>query len=219
MSTYRTILIRLPKIRHPSFLPFAQVRHESTTRRHKKLLHLPEAPSYTPSSSHPTLVFNPPSSAPNVYHTPLKFLPRDDSRRKLYATALSLSTRHALQNRTSPISSPGTPLTSPSSLPPKPSSSLPPPVRQPYKKQYHLGEQEIEEIRRLRNEDPDMWTRVRLAEKFGCSQFFVGLVAKNQDKAKRVDAEHEKARLRWGSRRRMAREDRGRRRVAWGRDE
>lgn len=70
----------------------------------------------------------------------------------------------------------------------------------------------------MRAEDPERWTRVRLAERFGCSQFFVGMVAKNKGKAERVDKEHEEARRRWGVRRREAREERGRRKVLWGMD-
>lgn len=91
-------------------------------------------------------------------------------------------------------------------------------MREPYEKKYHLTGKEIEEMRRLRREDPDKWTRVRLAEKFGCSQFFVGMVVKAPEKAERVGAEHERARARWGNRRRMAREDRSRRKEGWGRD-
>ena len=44
------------------------------------------------------------------------------------------------------------------------------------------------------------------------------MVAKNEDKAERVNREHEAARRKWGTRRREAREDRGRRKVLWGRD-
>ncbi|CAO2653323.1 Nn.00g027340.m01.CDS01 [Neocucurbitaria sp. VM-36] len=218
MSTCKSLLRICPQQRQPSLLPLVQHRHESTARRHKKLLALPEAPSYTSNRSTPTLVFNPPSSAPNVYHTPLKFLPKDDKRRQLYAAAQSYATTTAHRRQTSPIAAPGTPLSSPSSLPPRPSANLPAPVRQPYEKKYHLSAQEIEEIRRLRQSDPGTWTRVKLAEKFGCSQFFVGMVAKAPEKADQVSREHEDARRRWGQRRRIAREDRERRKVLWGSD-
>ena len=62
------------------------------------------------------------------------------------------------------------------------------------------------------------WTRVRLAEKFGCSQFFVGMVAKNEGKAEWVEKEHERARNKWGERRREARHEKERRKEMWGRD-
>lgn len=202
----------------PSLLPLVQRRAESTARRHKKLLALPEAPSYTPSRSQPTLIFNPPSAAPSVYHTPLKFLPKEDKRRALYTAALAHTTTTSLRRQSSPIAAPGTPLSTTSHLPPRPSAALPAPVRAPYEKKYHLTVEDIEQIRALRLEDPDKWTRVKLAEKFGCSQFFVGMVAKAKDKAERVEAEHQKARERWGSRRREAREERGRRKMLWGRD-
>ncbi|KAF2257746.1 hypothetical protein CC78DRAFT_538303 [Lojkania enalia] len=219
MSTCKTAIRISAKAPRITILPLIQRRHESSARRHKKLLHLPQAPSYAPDRSAPSLIFNPPSSSPNVYHTPLKFLPKDDKRRTLYQTALNLSTHAALRRSTSAIATSGTPLTTSSHLPPRPSATLPPPVRAPYEKKYHLADKEIEEIRRLRLSDPDKWTRARLAEKFGCSQFFVGLVVKSHEKAERVEAEHERMRTRWGARRRAAREDRSRRKEMWGRDE
>ncbi|KAF1843115.1 uncharacterized protein K460DRAFT_290322 [Cucurbitaria berberidis CBS 394.84] len=218
MSTCKSLLRICLRPQQPSLLPRVHCRHESTTRRHQKLLALPEAPSYTSDRSAPTLIFNPPSSAPNVYHTPLKFLPKDDKRRQLYAAAQRYATTTAHRRQTSPVAMPGTPLSAPSFLPPRPSASLPAPLRQPYEKRYHLTAQEIEEIRQLRLSDPDKWTRVRLAEKFGCSQFFVGMIVKVPEKAEKVSAEHEAARRKWGQRRRTAREDRERRKVLWGRD-
>ena len=217
----------------PSLLPRLQTRHESTTRRHRKLLALPEAPSFTPDRSSPILIFNPQSAAPSVYHTPLKFLPKEDKRRALFAAQAGTSTRSALTTRTPLTATPGTPLhtssfsrppnapnTNPSAafLPPRPSASLPPALRTPYEKKYNLTSAEIAEIQRLRKADPERWTRVKLAEKFGCTQFFVGMVAKNEGKAERVEKEHERARGKWGKARGLAREDRGRRKVLWGRD-
>ncbi|KAI8936651.1 hypothetical protein NX059_007049 [Plenodomus lindquistii] len=220
MSTTRTLVRLCPKPHptQPSLLPLTQRRHESSTRRHRKLLALPEAPSYTPNGAVPTLVFNPPSSAPSVYHTPLKFLPKEDNRRQLYAAAQTYATTAAHRRQTSPVAAPGTPLASPSLLPPRPTSALPAPLREPYEKKYHLTDAEIEEIRSLRKSDPATWTRVKLAQKFGCSQFFVGMIAKAPEKATAVARSHEAARQRWGERRKIAREDRERRKVLWGRD-
>lgn len=219
MSSCKSLLRICPPQRQQStLLPFTQCRHESSTRRHRKLLALPEAPSYTADRSSPTLIFNPPSSAPNVYHTPLKFLPKEDKRRQLYAAAQNYATHTAHRRQTSSIAAPGTPLSSASLLPPKPSAALPAPLRQPYEKKYHLSAGEIAEIRQLRSSDPNAWTRVKLAEKFGCSQFFVGMVAKAPEKAASLNKEHEEARRRWGARRKIAKEDRERRKVLWGRD-
>ena len=218
MSTCKNLFRVCSRQQQFPLLPFTQCRNESTTRRHKKLLALPEAPSYTSDRSTPTLIFNPPSSAPNVYHTPLIFLPKEDKRRQLHAAAQIYATSAAHRRQTPFIASPGTPLSTQSFLPPRPSTSLPTPVRAPYEKKYHLGPAEIEEIRRLRASDPDQWTRVRLADRFGCSQFFVGLIAKAPEKAERVSRSHEQMRSRWGAGRRMAMEDRDRRKALWGRD-
>jgi hypothetical protein len=218
MSTCKTLLRICPRQTQPALMPFTQCRHESTTRRHKKLLALPEAPSYTSNRSEPTLIFNPPSSAPSVYHTPLIFLPKEDKRRQLYTTALHHSTTAAHRNKSSPIAAPGTPLHTSSHLPPRPRAALPPPVRTPYEKKYHLTETEIAEIRRLRLQDPYTWTRVKLAEKFGCSQFFVSMIVKAKEKAREVQESHAEMRKKWGARRREAREDRLRRKELWGRD-
>lgn len=220
-------------------MPYTQRRHESTTRRQlNRLRSVPTAPSFTPAASQTSdqIVFNPPSSAPNVYHTPLKFLPASDRRRELFALTSRFSS-------SSPVATTGTALASnpsyssstihPPHLPSplqaiaaantkkpssSPSSSLPPPVRTPYTKKYHLTESDIAEIRALRQADPAQWTRERLAAKFECSQFFVGLVAPAPEHAKRKAAEIDEGMRTWGRRKREAREDRKRRRELWGRD-
>ncbi|KAF2729181.1 hypothetical protein EJ04DRAFT_476043 [Polyplosphaeria fusca] len=219
MSTCKSLTRICAQSSRSTFLPTTQRRHESTARRHKKLLHVQQAPSFTPDRASPTLIFNPPSSAPSVYHTPLKFLPREDKRKDLYQKALNLSMHAALRTHTPNVAAPGTPLSAPSNLPPRPSNALPPAVRTPYDKKYHLTDVEIDDIRRLRLEDPEYWTRARLAEKFECSQFFVSLIVKAPEKAARVEGEHAKMRARWGERRTRARVDRARRKELWGRDE
>ena len=93
-------------------------------------------------------------------------------------------------------------------------------MHKPYEKKYHLGEDEIAEIRRLRAEDPWKWTRKVLAEKFGCTEFFVGIVA--QASKERMDWSKrllEQTKERWGKRRTYAREERTKRRETWARDE
>lgn len=96
---------------------------------------------------------------------------------------------------------------------------LPPPVRQPYEKKYHLNADQIAEMRKLRSEDPFTWTRAKLAEKFACSQFFVGMVVEASKERKdwaRQLLDNVKAK--WGKRRRYAREDRAKRRELWAQD-
>jgi hypothetical protein len=91
-------------------------------------------------------------------------------------------------------------------------------VRAIHEKKYHLTDKEIAEIRKLRSEDPYTWTRVKLAEKYGCSQFFVSMIVKAKEKAREVAEGHLAMKKRWGQHRREAREDRERRKVTWGRD-
>ncbi|KAI9779904.1 MAG: hypothetical protein M1835_004608 [Candelina submexicana] len=169
-------------------------RDESTHGRTKQRLRVKPEASFTQSSARQDhIVFNPPSSAPSVYHTPRKFLPRNDQR----------------QTFSSPISeSPGFS-----------KKELPPPVRKPYEKKYHLTEADIAEIRRLRKKDPSLWTREKLAKKFDCSNMFIAIVCEasleHKEKQLRI---LEAVKSRWGRRRREAREDRTRRRETWGRD-
>ena len=195
-----------PSLLQPNSTPFiclACRRNESSYRRTRKALKIKPDPSFLPSKTATSdhIIFNPPSSAPNVYHTPLKFLPKDDPRRKLYAT--SVPTTAKLQDGTSP----------PPRLP-----RLPPPVRPEYEKKYHLRAPEIEEIRRLRKEDPKQWTRARLAQKFECSQFFIGLCCSSPEAAKEQDKALAEIKRKWGRRKTEAREDRQTRKEMWGRD-
>lgn len=204
-------------------------RQESSYRRTRKALRIKPDPSFLPSktATQDHIIFNPPSSAPNVYHTPLKFLPPTDPRRKLHTLAAKPS--------------PTTPPSSTPASPPEPSSALHsiaasraqqpssplhpiatshalPPVRPIYEKRYHVTESQIEEIRRLRAEDPRKWTRVRLAEHFSCSQFFVSLCCSSPEMAREQERKLEEVKKRWGRRKTEAREDRLTRKSSWGVD-
>ena len=185
------------------FNPYTPCRHESSARRTTKRLRNKPDPSFTasipPNQLNDHIVFNPPSSAPSPYHTPSVFLPPNDPRRQL----LAQSHQHA-----NPYNQRG--------------RGLPPIVNnhKPYEKKYHLREKEIEEIRRLRTEDPYTWSRAKLAEKYDCSPFFVGMIApvseeKKAEEFKKIEQVKEK----WGRRRRYAREDRQKRRQMWARDQ
>lgn len=172
-------------------------RHESSFRRTKQRLRVKPDPSFASSDNYTQdhIIFNPPSSAPSVYHTPSKFLPPNDRRRQFIAETSGQT---------------------PSSQ----TSKLPPPVRKSYEKKYHLTAADMEEIRRLRRENPDIWTRDTLAKKFDCSNLFVGIVCEASPERKESQQQIlEAVKLKWGRRRRTAREDRAKRRVLWGRDE
>ncbi len=73
-------------------------------------------------------------------------------------------------------------------------------------------------MRRLREADPGQWTRVRLAEKFGCSQFFVSLCCSSVKAQQKNDKELEAIKKRWGRQKTEAREARQARKALWGRD-
>ena len=178
-------------------------RHESSARRTTKRLRVKPSASFTanipPEQSNDHIVFNPPFSAPSPYHTPPAFLPPNDPRRELLRES---------HTHTNPYRDPG--------------KQLPPPInkKEEVPKRYHLTDKEIEEIRQLRGEDPERWTQTTLAEKYNCSEYFVGIVAP-VTKA-RLEAHHrkkEEVEARWGRRRTYAREDRQRRKDMWGRDE
>ncbi|KAL8704026.1 MAG: hypothetical protein Q9201_002798 [Fulgogasparrea decipioides] len=190
---------------YPSFTQGAIAaarRHQSSARRTTKRLRVQPDPSFI--SSIPTdqlqdhVIFNPPSSSPSPYHTPVAFLPPSDPRRSL----LSQSYDHA-----NPYAQPG--------------KRLPPPAQKKSpEKRYHLGEKEIAEIHRLRKEDPFTWSRKKLAQKFDCSEFFVAMVCEASPERKEQQRKAlEDIKARWGKRRRYAREDRQKRRELWGRDE
>jgi hypothetical protein len=175
-------------------------RNESTFQRTKKKLNIKPDSSFvfsrlSPQQDH--IIFNPPSSAPSVLHTPLKFLPKDDKRRQLFANAPT-STLGSLN------------------------SSLPPPVIKPKPgyQRHHLTEEDVAEIRRLRTTDPENWTRLKLARKFNCSSLFVGMCCgATKEKIEAEKAKLEVLKARWGPKRRMAREDKVKRREAVYRDE
>src|ERR1700712_5530811 len=222
------------------------IRHESSWRRQTQRLAMPEAPSMKtrktkgPPKSH--IIFNPPPSMPNVYHTPLKFLPRNDKRRQLYERGPSLynlpsgdapaslaapglpPSLEMARRVVSPISTPGTALharsTFPAALAPRlpASASLPPALTEPTYYPRALKQEGVEEIRQLRLADPFVWTRQKLAEKFGCSNYLVGVIQKSKVAGQARALELEAIRKRWGPGRMKAKRDRLRRIEMWRRD-
>ena len=224
---------------HPTLINCT--RSVATARRTNKLLRPRPAPSAAVTSKYrqparDTVVFNPPPSAPSPYHTPAIFLPPNDPRRQLLARShayenpyaapamgiQSSSTQSTIRSppsapasisTPSPASADHTPVTTP------PRAPLPPPVKRPRRKTYHLGAAEIAEIRRLRATDPFVWTRKKLAERFGCTEFFVGMcMPANQERMEWHERNLEAAKTRWGPKRRWARHERTQRRELWNRD-
>ncbi|CAO3615579.1 unnamed protein product [Cunninghamella blakesleeana] len=60
---------------------------------------------------------------------------------------------------------------------PEVQASVAPAIHAPYERKPELGEKEINDIRTLRQQDPDTWTRKKLADKFNCSPLFISMVA------------------------------------------
>lgn len=175
-------------------------RHQSSTARTKRALKIPPHPSFLVSSSSSSeaaqVIYSPPSSKPSVYHTPFKFLPRSDPRRQ---ANLSQLVRSSADLSRSSAGSNG--------------ANLPPELKAPPRK-YNVTKEQVEEMRRLRAEDPATWSVLKLAERYDCAAIFVMMCC-------RASAEHrdkERARLeaikaRWGPIRTAAREERKKRKA------
>lgn len=175
--------------------PLVLRRNQSSYRRTKQRLRVKPDASFGPSQAqtHEHVIYNPPSSAPSVYQTPTKFLPSDDIRRTLRAA--------------SPGGEPS-------------QTDLPPVFKETPEKKYHLTPADIEEIRKLRLSDPMTWSRWKLARRFDCSPLFIAMVCEASPQKKEIQKQVLQAvQSRWGTKRRMAREDRELRKEAWGRDE
>jgi hypothetical protein len=223
-----------------------QCRHQSTYRRTTRRLAMSGAPSMKtskigggPESSH--IIFNPPPTTPNVYHTPLKFMPASDPRRKMYQSAPSLynipSTPRPTFTSTSPskaqastdhviMNTPGTALREvafsfPAALAQRvpETARLPPTVGKSWYHERELTQEDVEEIRRLRAGDPWKNTVQALAKQFQCSHLLVmGIqsapLAVKQAHTARLDA----VKAKWSGKTQTARRDRERRKEIWSRD-
>ncbi|KAK3944079.1 mitochondrial ribosomal protein subunit L20-domain-containing protein [Diplogelasinospora grovesii] len=184
-------------------LPITAIRTKLTASRHRRALNVPPHPSMllTPSSSADHILFNPPSSAPSVYHTPFKFLPKSDPRRRANLPSLFASSTTINYNPDSTSSSSST-------------TDLPPVVLEAELKQktHHLTKEDVEEMRRLREQDPVANTVQNLANKFRCSKLFVMMCCQApREYRDQKQAQMEAIKNRWGPRRSAAREDRKRR--------
>ncbi|KAI1762164.1 mitochondrial ribosomal protein subunit L20-domain-containing protein [Hypoxylon sp. FL1150] len=174
----------------------ASRRHQSTTSRTKRALNIGPHASFlrAPSAdSASRVVYNPPSSSASVYHTPFKFLPRSDPRRQANLTQLL---------RTSAD------LNSPSS-----SQQLPPELATPPQK-YNVTKEQVDEMRKLRAEDPATWSVLRLAERYGCAPYFVMMCCRaDREHRDRARARLDAVKASWGPIRTAAREERKKRRA------
>lgn len=173
-------------------------RSHKTTSRTKRALKVAPHNSFLPdrSAAFPapnSIIYNPPASEASLAHTPFIFLPRSDPRRLAILRVRASGTPSAD--------------TTPSD------ESLPPAMNYPRRNpRYHLKEEDVTEIRRLRNEDPVQWSVGRLARKFDCSPIFIQMAAPAPSGHQEwIDAKLERKKARWGPKKLQAREDRKRR--------
>lgn len=179
-----------------------QIRTKATSARTRRALNIAPHPSFLSSDSNlerDTIIFNPPSSSASVYHTPFKFLPKNDPRRR--ANLASLFESHfggASSTTTTTLDA----------------SQLGPLVMQaPVFDRPPVTKEEVEEMRQLRTEDPHRWTVKALSEKFQIPQGFV--MSCCQAPKEKIEFERKKLELisrRWGALKRKAKEDKERRR-------
>ncbi|KAK4229599.1 mitochondrial ribosomal protein subunit L20-domain-containing protein [Podospora fimiseda] len=175
------------------------IRHQSTKARTKRMLNIPKHESFLnprPQTNH--IIFNPPSSEASVYHTPFKFLPKNDPRRRaqlpqLFATSTTIQYPQPSENA------------NPEELP----AAFPPELGT---KKYHMTKEDVEEMRRLRLEDPVTNTVTALSQKFGCTPWFVMMCVKSPREHRDQHKAREAAiKAKWGPKRTAAREERARR--------
>lgn len=115
---------------------------------------------------------------------------------------------------------------SPLLRPPTESESGPlhlPPLLRPsayVKEPPRVTSEQIKEIRRLRRENPEKYSRTKLAEMFNCTSHFIAQIAalpptKRKEFTKTRSEAHEKVRQRWGEKKSLFMDIRKKRREFW----
>ena len=168
-------------------------RSHQTTARTKRSLRIRPHPSHLlrndPASVTDEIVFNPPESQPSPYHTPFKFLPPSDPRR---ANNLKLLFGDKAASG--------------------PTEYVPPEMKKSWAKSYHLTKEDVDELKKLRFEDPQTWTVSKLAEKFKCSTKFVRIVGRVPETFRNQVQEQKRRKMAtWGPRKLKAFQEKGQR--------
>lgn len=201
------------------------IRQKSTAARTRRALNIPPHESFlNPNSSaadrnaRPTtgqIIYNPPSSAASVYHTPFKFLPKQDPRRRANLAselfAASTTIQYPSTHNTRPPHHQQSPSEPGTTAPPDLSATDFPSIEgEPrYRARHHLTKADIEEMRRLRALDPVEHSVPSLSARFRCSKLFVMMCCQApREHRDKVQAEVEAAKARWGPRRAAARGER-----------
>ncbi|OVF09926.1 putative mitochondrial 54S ribosomal protein [Clavispora lusitaniae] len=139
------------------------------------------------------LIHNPPASMPSVIDTPKAFLPRNDPRLKYMAEKFKTYTAEELEDM---------------------------PLIWGAKKDYSLTPDIIQEIITLRNQDPHKWSIAKLAAKFGVATNKVNVITGfSMAKQQKILEELQAVKESWSDKRKIARDDRQRRKQMWLRNE
>lgn len=178
------------------------VRYQSTANRTKRMLNIPPHESFLNvpiEGGGDRIIFNPPSSEASVYHTPFKFLPRSDPRRRANIYKLFNNNKSATPEPTAAASESTS------------EQELPPVLYNPTKS-YNVTAEQVEEIRELRAKDPKKYSVTYLSNKYNCTKVFIMMCTQ----APREHQEaHKQARAKiaesWGPRRAAAKLDARRR--------
>lgn len=184
-----------------------QIRSKATASRTKRSLNIPPHPSFLAPDSRQQqdhIIFNPPASAPSVYHTPFKFLPKTDPRRR--ANLAKIFESHFAPTTTTTSADSGAAVTD---LPTVRGLHKHNPA---FEARGPITKAEVEEMRRLREEDPHKWDVRALSDKYAIPHIFVMMCC--QAPKEKLEFERQKMELirqRWGPIRAKAKEDRHRR--------
>jgi len=213
------------------------IRQKSTAARTRRALRVPPHPDFVigPAPSRDgrsakksrflpgpdEVLFHPPAAAPSVYHTPLKFVPASDPRRRVAlvgsdgdAAASPVADIGELFRRQAQRTAAASAISRAPILGAAGTAAV------QAKKQ--LSEAEVAEMRRLRAADPARWTVRALARHFGAGEVFVMIATRGAAPANHLAEMQERldrVRARWGVKKSAARTERARRRVMMGRGE
>lgn len=139
------------------------------------------------------LIYNPPAALPSLKDTPKVFLPPNDPRLKFMADKFKVYSQEELAEM---------------------------PVIYGAKRDYTLTPEIIEQIIKLRSEDPDTWTIAKLAARFNVDAKKVNVVTGfSHQKQQRMLLELTKLKSEWSEKKALARQDRHRRKQQWLRGE
>lgn len=154
------------------------------------------------------VIFNPPSSEASVYHTPFKFLPKSDPRRRANMAALfEASTTLKFPSAgdlAGSSSSGGGGVGGLAKRLPHVHQTTAPAKRQ-------VTAEEVAEMRQLRSENPVLNSVQRLSVRYNCSKLFVMIATGNKGTTEHkalMARQLEKAKARWGPTKTKARADR-----------